>query len=150
MMYIREFEFVPDEADGGYVALPFGMGGGTQGGTLDEAVAMAVDWLRTMALDSLIHGYELPGGGAGHKPENGGTVIAVAVPVELSDAPSVTAAEAAKMLGVSTARVAQMCSSGQLASWKVGSTRLVALESVELRLREAPKAGRPRREAAMA
>ena len=146
MMVIREFEFVPDE-EGGYVALPFGMGGGTEGETLEEAVGMAADWLRLMALDALVHGRELSGGGVGHAPREGGTVVAVAVPVELSDAPAMTAAEAARALGVSTARVAQMCASGQLASWKVGRTRMVAVESVEERLAEAPRAGRPAVEA---
>lgn len=147
MMVIREFEFVPDE-EGGYVALPFGMDGGTEGDTLEEAVGMAADWLRLMALDALVHGRELSGGGVGHAPREGGTVVAVAVPVELSDAPAMTAVEAARAMGVSTARVAQMCSAGQLASWKVGATRMVARESVEERIAEAPKAGRPRREAA--
>ena len=144
MLFVREFEFVPE--DGGYVAVPCDMDGATEGATLEDAVAMAADWLRLMAVDSLVHGSALPGGGAGHAPREGGTVIAVAVEASLSDAPSVTAAQAAEALGVSTARVAQMCASGQLASWKVGRTRMVAVESIEERLAEAPKAGRPRRE----
>jgi len=62
----------------------------------------------------------------------------------LSDVPSVTAAEAARLLGVSTARVSQMCSAGILASWKVGATRMVALESIEARLAGVVRPGRPR------
>ena len=72
MLFVREFEIVADE--GGYLAIPFDMEGGTE----DE-----------------------------------------------------------------TARVAQMCSSGQLASWKVGSTRMVAKESIEERLAIVPQPGRP-------
>ena len=144
-MYVREFEIVPDE--GGYLALPLDMEGGTEGDTPQEAVAMAADWLRLMALDALLHGRELPGGAVGQSAREGGTVVAVAVPVELSDAPAMTAAQAARELGVSSARVAQMCASGQLASWRVGSTRMVARESVEERAASAPAPGRPRAEA---
>ena len=58
-----------------------------------------------------------------------------------------TAADAARMLSVSTARVAQMCASGKLASWKDGSKRMVARRSVEARLAEAPGPGRPKKAA---
>ena len=119
------------------------MEGGTEGETREGAVAMAADWLRATALDSLLHGCALPGGSVCHDPQEGGWVVAVAVDVDVSDAPAMTSAEAARALGVSTARVAQMCSSGQLASWKVGSTRMVAAESVEERLAMSPHPGRP-------
>lgn len=142
MTYVREFEFVPSE--NGYVAIPFDMEGATEGDTLEEAVTMAADWLHMMALDALMHGRDLPGGGVGHGPREGGLVIAVATSADISDAPAMTAAEAARELGVSTARVAQMCATGQLISWKVGATRMVACESVEERLTTAPTAGRPK------
>lgn len=141
MLFVREFEIIADED--GYLAVPFDMDGGTEGGTREEAVAMAADWLRVTALDALLHGYAPPGGSVGHAPQEGGWVVAVAVSVELSDAPAMTSTQAAKALGVSTARVAQMCSAGQLASWKVGSTRMVAVESVEERLALSPQPGRP-------
>ena len=141
MLFVREFEIVADE--GGYLAIPFGMEGGTEGETREGTVAMAADWLRAAALDSLLHGYVLPGGSVFHAPREDGWVVAVAVDVDVSDAPAVTSAEAARALGVSTARVAQMCSSGQLASWKVGSPRMVAKESIEERLAIAPQPGRP-------
>lgn len=142
MTYVREFEFVPSE--GGYVAIPFDMEGATEGDTLEEAVEMAADWLHMMAVDALVQGRQLPGGGVGHAPRQGGVVVAVAASADVSDAPSVTAAEAARQLGVSTARVAQMCASGQLVSWKIGATRMVACESIEERLATTPPAGRPR------
>ena len=141
MIFVREFEIVADE--GGYLAIPFDLEGGTEGKTREEAVAMAADWLRATALDSLLHGYALPGGFVGHDSREGGWVVAVAVDVDVSDAPAMTSAEAARTLGITSARVAQMCSSGQLASWKVGSTRMVAVESVEERLAIAPQPGRP-------
>ena len=145
MVFIHEFEIVPDE--GGFLALPVGMDGGTEGNTLEETVAMAVDWLRMTALDALLHGQLMPPTTFDSVPSEGGKMVIVAVDVELSDAPAMTAAQAAETLGVSTARVAQMCASGQLASWRVGSTRMVAVESVEERLALAPGPGRPRRTA---
>ena len=53
------------------------------------------------------------------------TVVTLAMSVGLSDISAVTAAEAAEMLGVSTARVAQLCHDGSLNSWRVGSARTV-------------------------
>lgn len=77
-------------------------------------------------------------------------VVTLAVSVELSDVPAVTAAEAAEMLGVSTARVAQLCRDGSLNSWRVGSTRMVSCDSIECRLAARPGAGRPHRASAEA
>lgn len=49
------------------------------------------------------------------------------------------------MLGVSTARVAQLCRDGSLNSWKIGNTRMVSRDSIEYRLAAKPVAGRPPR-----
>lgn len=73
------------------------------------------------------------------------TVVTLAVSVELSDVPAVTASEAAKMPGVSTARVARLCRDGSLNSWRVGSARTVSRDSIKCRLVAKPGAGRPRR-----
>ena len=73
------------------------------------------------------------------------TVVTLAVSVGLSDIPAVTAAEAAEMLGVSTARVARLCRDGSLNSWRVGSARTVSRDSIKCRLVAKPGAGRPRR-----
>lgn len=144
MLFIREFEVFQDEDF--WLAIPFGIGGGTQGRSFEDAVRMATDWLRTMALDSLMNKEELPSGGLGNEPRYGGRTVVVAVDARLEDVPCVTAAEAARMLGVSDARISQLCSSRVVDSWKVGGTRMVSLACVEARLAEAPKAGRPRRE----
>ena len=73
------------------------------------------------------------------------TVITLAMSVGLSDIPAVTAAKAAEMLGVSTARVARLCRDGSLNSWRVGSARTVSRDSIKCRLVAKPGAGRPRR-----
>ena len=107
MIVMQEFEVYPDP-EGGYAVEPCGLAGATEGDTYEEAVEMAVDWLRVHALAALERGAEFEGGGLGHEPSHGGTIVTVATNVELSDIPAVTAAEAAEMLGVSTARVAQL------------------------------------------
>lgn len=73
------------------------------------------------------------------------TVVTLAVSVELSDVPAATASETAEMLGVSTARVAQLCRDGSLNSWRIGSARMVSRDSIRCRLVAKPGAGRPRR-----
>lgn len=149
MIVIQEFEIYDDHEDG-YSVEPCGLSGATEGGTYVEAVEMAVDWLRVHALAALERGAEFEGGGLGHAPSHGGTIVTVATNVELSDIPAVTATEAAEMLGVSTARVAQLCRDGSLHSWRVGNTRMVSRDSIEYRLAAKPGAGRPRRASAEA
>ena len=134
MVYIWEFEFF---SSGGYVdAVPcgdFGYGA-TFGENLVDAVEYAVDFLGCAVEDSLIRGVELPPMEFGHKPENGGQIIAIAVERNLEDIPAVTAADAARELGVSRARVAQLCKAGLLESWMSGSNRMVTRSSVNARL----------------
>lgn len=78
------------------------------------------------------------------------TVVILAVSVELSDVPAATASETAEMLGVSTARVAQLCRDGSLNSWRIGSARMVSRDSIGCRLIAKLGAGRPHRAAAEA
>lgn len=145
MLYLREFEITEPDKDGLCAALPFGLPGATQGEGFDEAMEMAADWLYHTVQDDLIRGEDVPEPRFGNEPENGGRVVTIAVDVDLSRSDAVTAADAARMLGVSTARVAQMCESGKLTSWRDGSKRLILRDSVNARLAEAPKAGRPKK-----
>lgn len=128
MVYIREFEFFDD--DGMICALPFGLEGGTCGDDLLDAVEMAADWLRVTVLDALAKGREFPQGTVGNKPAYGGTVIAVAVEASIGDVPAMTAAEAARELGVGEERVSQLVADGLLDSWEDGETRMVSEGSV--------------------
>lgn len=144
MFYLREFEFYDD--GGCTIAVPFGLGAGTFGEGLEDAIESAADYMRTTIDDMLVNGMEIPEPTFGNQPIHGGKVIVLAVDCDLSKVDAVTAADAARMLGVSRARVAQMCDSGQLQSWKEGSKRLITRDSLEARMGEQPKAGRPRRE----
>lgn len=143
MPCVCEFEFY--ESDGSVIAEPLGFDGeGTFGDDLTDAVESAADWLIGVVDDHLMAGTEMPPASFGHEPRHGGRVIAVAVCRELSDIPAMTAADAARELGVSSARVAQLINAGLLDSWKDGTKRMVSRDSVEARKADAPKPGRPR------
>ena len=118
---------------------------GTFGSDLNDAVESAADFLACMVDDHLMGGVDLPAPDFGHEPQHGGKIIAVAVSCELNDTPAVTAADAARMLGVSSARVSQLINAELLDSWKDGTKRMVSKASIEARLADAPKAGRPKR-----
>lgn len=144
MTYVWEFEFF--DSDGVVNAVPCGSlgGGGTFGSDLNDAVESAADFLACMVDDHLMGGIELPTPDFEHEPQHGGKIIAVAVSRELADIPAITAADAARMLGVSSARVSQLINAGQLDSWKDSSKRMVSRDSIEARLADAPKTGRPK------
>lgn len=144
-MYICEFEFVED--GGWFLCWPFWPGrcDGIQSENFDEAVEMAADRLKSMVLDYLMKGEKVPRLTLGNAPQRGGRVMAIAVDASLLEAPAVTEKEAAERLGISHARVSQLCRDKMLDSWKVGSTRMVSVESIELRRAAAPCAGRPKR-----
>lgn len=144
MFYICEFEFF-DDGEGSVAALCLNeWGGATSGDDLGGAGESAAEWLAGMVDDCLMNERELPPVILGHAPQHGGKVIALAVSRELSDIPAMTAADAARALGVSAARVTQLARAGLLDSWKEGSRRMVSKASVEARLEDAPKAGRPK------
>ena len=130
------------------VALPVGLDGATEGLDFTDAIRMAADWLRETAIDYLISGDKWPDPPLGTEPTRGGRMVTLATEVSLDQIPAVPASEAARMLGVSTARVSQLVNAGYLESWKVGGTRMVSLDSIETRLDENRKAGRPKKELA--
>ena len=144
MVYVWEFEFF--DSDGVVDAVPCGSlgGGGTFGSDLNDAVESAADFLPCMVDDHLMGGVDLLAPDFGHEPQHGGKIISVAVSRKLNDIPAVTAVDAARMLGVSSARVSQLINAGLLDSWKDGAKRMVSNASIEARLADAPKAERPK------
>lgn len=142
MLYVCEFEFF--DSGQSVCAVPCNdMGAGTFGDDLNDAVESAADWLACVVDDSLMGGGELPPMTFGHEPSNGGRIIAIAVTRSLSDIPAMTAADAARELGVSSARVSQLCKAGLLDSWREGTKRMVSRDSVEARKECSPQPGRP-------
>lgn len=134
MVYICEFEFYRSTS-GNVVADPLSLDmEGTFGDDLADAVESAFDWLSGVVDDALIEGRGMPPETFGHEPMHGGRVIAIGVSRELGDIPAMTAADAARTLGVSRARVSQLIGSGKLDSWRDGTKRMVSRASVEARL----------------
>lgn len=144
MAYVWEFESF--DSDGVLDAVPCGSlgGGGAFGSDLNDAVESTADFLACMVDDHLIGGVDLPAPDFGHEPQHGGKIIAVTVSRELNDIPAVTAADATRMPGVSSARVSQLINAELLDSWKDGTKRMVSKASIEARLGDTSKAGRPK------
>lgn len=146
MMAVYEFELFED--DGFVLAFPFDMEGGTQGATWKEAAEMAADWLKGELEHFLMVGEPLPKATFGHEPvHEGGRVAIVAVEASLASIDTVRATEAARRLGVSNSRVSHMLKSGLLEGFREGRDTFVTAASIEARLAEHPKAGRPRKRA---
>ena len=82
MIYIQEFEFV--EEDGMISVIPFGLDVGTCGVDIEDAVSMAVDWLKGYIEHQLVSGKSPKSGRLGNEPQSGGRVIAVSVDCDLS------------------------------------------------------------------
>ena len=147
MKHVYEFEVFLDE--GRYTVWPFDFEcGGTSGATFREACEMAVDWLKTVVEDYAMHDEATPEPTFDNEPRYGGRIITVAIDAGLETIPRMTAAEAARALGVSPSRVSHMIRDGLLESFKYGHNTWVTGYSVEARLRERPPAGRPKRKPA--
>lgn len=143
MIHVYEFEVFKGEQF--LIALPFDFEGGTQGTDMRDLADSAADWLRLEIEHRAINGAPLPTPTFDNEPRHGGRVIWVAVDAGLHTVPRVTAAEAARMLGVSPSRVSHMIRDGLLDAFKHGHNTWVTRYSVEARLKERPSAGRPKR-----
>lgn len=143
MFVLAEFELFEDEDM--VLALPFELEGGTEGYDFQDAAAMAADWLRAEAEHWLMSGTEPPKLGLSHASRHGGQVVIIGVSVSLEAIDTVTASEAAEILGVSRPRITQMIKAGRLEGYTKGHATFVTRASVEARLVERQRPGRPRR-----
>ena len=141
MFVLAEFELFEDE--GLVAALPFELEGGTEGYEFQDAATMAADWLRAEAEHWLMSGIKPPELGLNHPPQHGGQAAIIGVSVSLEAINTVTASEAAELLGVSRPRITQMIKSGKLEGYTKGHATFVTRASVEARLAEHPRPGRP-------
>ena len=139
---VYEFEIVQDE--GGYVAIPYDFEGATQGESLEEVCLMAADWLKTTLEDHEMRARALPKPSFGNAPRYGGTNMVFAVQAGRETVERVTATEAARMLGVTRARVTQLLKAALLNGYREGRNTYVTVESVRARLADGAHAGRPR------
>lgn len=144
MFATYEFEVYPGERY--YIAEPVGLEGGTQGETLEEAVEMAADWLRGEVEFRAVRGLDMPRPEFRDAPAHpGGMLCLVGVDAGRETVERVSSTEAARMLGVTPARVSQMIKAHRLEGWRDGRNTYVTLDSVRARLQDGVKVGRPRK-----
>lgn len=147
MLHVYEFDVFEDEDV--LLALPFDMEGGTQGADFREACEMAADWLKTEMEHRVMRGLPFPEATFGNESRHGGRTVIVAVDASKKTVPRMTAAAAARELGVTPGRVSQMVKAGLLESFELDGRTWLTRGSVEARKEEAPKPGRPRKAAAV-
>lgn len=144
MLHVYEFEVFKDGDF--YLAFPFDMDGGTQGRSIKEVSEMAADWLQTEMEHRAMHDIPFPEATFGNRVKHGGERLLVAVNADKSTVSRMTAAEAARRLGVTRARVSQMVDANLLETFELDGRTWVTEGSVNARLAEKPKAGRPKKE----
>ena len=125
------------------------MEGGTQGKNMAEAAEMAADWLQTEMEHRAMHDLPFPAPTFGNELQHGGERLVVAVNAGKDTVPRMTAAVAARELGVTPGRVSQMVKAGLLESFEDEGRTWISRGSVEARKAEAPKAGRPKKAVAV-
>jgi predicted RNase H-like HicB family nuclease len=120
----------------------------TQGKTLKEVALNAIETLALALADHIEDSTEPPAPAFGHAHSNDATLLLVATEISESDVKrmgAVNSTEAARMLGVTKGRVAQLVSRGQLESVGKTTERLISLRSINDRLAACRTPGRPRR-----
>ena len=144
MLHVYEFEVFKGES-GMLIAVPYDMDGGTQGRDMREVAEMAADWLQGEMEYRAMRELPFPEPTFDNEPRYGGKNIVVAVNTGKESIPRITAAEAARRLGLTRGRVSQMVRAGLLDTFELDGRTWVTEYSVEARLAEKPKAGRPRK-----
>ena len=144
MQYTYEFEVF--KANGWFIARPFDMDGATQGKDIKEISLMAAEWLRTDIEHRLMHDYVIPEATYGNQPKEDGAIMIVSIEAGKETIQSVSASEAARMLGVTPARVTHLIRDGQLEAFRDGNRTWVFLASVMARINKPVRVGRPRKQ----
>ena len=114
MLYVYEFEVFEDKEDGGYIAIPFDLKGGTDGDTKQECLEMAADWLKATAEHYLMHNLNMPAPTIDNHPVYGGKIYSIALDTDLGSIARLSKAQAARELGVSPGRITQLINAGML------------------------------------
>lgn len=140
--YIFPATIEPDEEGGYDAAFPDLPGCFSWGETYEEACHMAADAAKTYIASLLKHGDLVP------QPSIRENALMIYFEVDESyivDGEVVSAAKASRMLGVSAGRVTHMLDSGILNGYRKGRRTFVTVDSINARLADSPRAGRPRR-----
>ena len=137
----------PDEDGGFWAEVPDLPGCFGQGETFSETIDSIINGLETHLAYMAEDGMEIPPMSK-VTADDGEVVYVYANPetVEVSG-PAMTAADAARALGVTPGRVSQLIRAGKLKACRKGSMTLVDVASVESYAGTPRRAGRPAREA---
>lgn len=142
--FIYQIVLTPDDEGGYSVEVPDLPGCFTYGDTVEDAAAMGADAAKTYVASLMAHGDPIP---APTTREVEGTAFMVFFEVDSSyiiEGETVSAAEAARMLGVSAGRVTHMLDAGILQGYRRGRRTYVAVDSIKQRQTNNPGAGRPK------
>lgn len=145
MSYIYQTIITPDE-EGFNVEVPDLPGCFTFGRTLEEALAMAADAMKTYVASLLLDG-EKPPAFVQHECPAGSKSIDIYFDTDdnyIVTGEVVSASQAARDLGVSRGRITQMMDAGILQGFRRGRGTYITVESIKARKNAAPKAGRPK------
>ncbi len=129
----------------------------TFGDDLADAAFMAQDLLETVISSMLVDSEDVAEvGHFGAECPEGSLLMGIATYAEANDVldDTMTVQEAADILDVNRSRIYAMMKDGRLGSEKIGAARMVNARDVmnmfNARLEDKPKAGRPKKTAAMA
>ena len=149
--YLYEACFTPNEL-GGYDVLFPEWGIATQGDSLGDAAAMAQDLLTTYIAGLLDQGKTVAPVGTFTTEHPAGSIlmgIMTLIDPEAQGEDTMTAQEAADLLGISRSRVYAMVRDGVLRARKVGNLQMIFAADVIERYNNPRPAGRPKRERAL-
>lgn len=135
----------PEESGGYSVSFPQLPEAITQGDDMADAIEQAAEVLELVIAAYLDDGIRLPDPVySGHFEGLQHVAISVEVTQEtIERVKCVTASEAARMLGLSKGRITHMLGAGILQAVPFGNDRLVTLASINARINNPKKAGRP-------
>lgn len=142
--FIYQIVLTPEEEGGYSVEVPDLPGCFTYGDTVEDAAAMAADAAKTYVASLMAHGETVP---SPTVRETEGIAFMVFFEVDSSyivHGETVSAAEAARMLGVSAGRVTHMIDAGILQGFRRGRRTYITVDSINERLANNPGSGRPR------
>ncbi len=144
MVYVYEAEFTHDiEDECWYVRFPDFDNSLTEGFSVNDAAENAADLLTLLIAECLDDGDALPVP-TFHEPPT--TLVCVDVTLDVIEGTKLlTVKEAAEYLEVSSSRVSQLLSSGQLEARDFHGKRMVTIESVSARMMNKPAAHRPKK-----
>ncbi len=147
--YLYQVVMTPEEEGGYSVDVPDLPGCYSCGDDFNDAAMMAADAAKTYVASLLAHGEEVPPATRRETPSGSNSIYVFfeADPSWVVTGEVISAAEAARQLGVTSGRVSQMISKGVLDGYRDGRRTYVSVASVEARKAEAPRAGRPRKTA---